>query len=472
MRSAYFDGTFSGWRRTARQLIEDHIAPSNINWQSQNAGNDLFSAPFEALIDTRSSNVKIPKQLAELLTLAACYRSEQRWALLYKVLWRVVNGDPAAMLAGDEDGSELHRWAKAVRREIHHMHAFLRFRQRELAAGAPEYLAWHEPAHDVLALAAPHFSDRMGQTSWLIATPDAAALWDGHTLRIETPCPPDLAALAKQQRDDGEALWLAYYASTFNPARANPKIMAGHMPKRFWKDLPEGPLIPELLSQARIGTQRTAQAKSVGEQPGKRVSALAHDVLPVREQATTLEQCRRCPLWEQATQAVPGEGPATARILLLGEQPGDQEDLLGRPFMGPAGQVLNHAIECAGLKRGELYLTNAVKHFKWKPQGLRRKHVTPTHEIASCRHWLEQELAEIDPEIVVALGSTAFEALLGYKPDSLTAYIGKAMNWKGRKLLVTYHPSYVLRLPDAIKRQQAQQKIVEILEQARMLLTP
>ncbi|WP_188865429.1 UdgX family uracil-DNA binding protein [Pseudomonas asuensis] len=469
MRTVSFDGSFAGWRCIARQLLEQDVAPSEISWQTEHLVGDLFAGTSEQP-ETVSSAIRVPKQLAELLSLAACYRHAQRWALLYRVLWRVVRGDQAAMLAGDEDGSELHRWAKAVRRETHHLHAFLRFKHRGEHSGNPQYVAWHEPAHDVLALAAPHFCNRMGNTSWLIATPEAVALWDGKTLAFKAPCPVELQALAKQQRDDGESLWLAYYASTFNPARANPKVMTGHMPKRFWKDLPEGPLIPALLSEARTGTQRTAQAKTVSEQAGKTVPVSAEEVLPVREQLSTLDTCRRCPLWQKATQAVPGEGPLNARLFLVGEQPGDHEDLLGRPFMGPAGQVLDQAIQDAGLQREALYLTNAVKHFKWTPQGRRRKHVTPTTEIAPCRHWLEQELDNVKPDVIVALGATALESLTGKKQGSLAMYMGQATQWKGRRLIVTYHPSYILRVPEEAKREQAQAALTAALVQARQLL--
>lgn len=472
MRTVSFDGSFAGWRRVARKLLEQDIAPHEISWQTEPLSNDLFATADAQPLETASSTIRVPRQLADLLNLAACYRHPQRWALLYRVLWRVIRGDQAAMLAGDEDGSELHRWAKAVRREIHHLHAFLRFKQRGEHAGNPHYVAWHEPAHDVLALAAPHFCNRMGNTSWLIATPEAAALWDGKTLTLEAPCPTGLEALAKQQRDDGERLWMAYYASTFNPARANPKVMTGHMPRRFWKDLPEGPLIPTLLSEARTGTQRTAQAKSVSEQTGKTVPVSAAEVLPVREQPSTLETCRRCPLWQRATQAVPGEGPLNARLFLIGEQPGDQEDLQGRPFIGPAGQVLDRAIREAGLQRESLYLTNAVKHFKWTPQGRRRKHVTPTVEIAPCRHWLENELDTIKPDVIVALGATALESLMHRKPGSLSEYMGRVTQWQGRWLIVTYHPSYVLRVPEEARQRQAQAALTAALVQARQLLEP
>src|SRR4029453_9929923 len=130
----------------------------------------------------------------------------------------------------------------------------------------------------------------------------------------------------------------------------------------------------------------------------------------------SLDECRRCALWEHATQAVPGKGPRHAPIMIVGEQPGDQEDLQGKPFVGPAGAMLDRALEEAGVARREVYVTNAVKHFKWEPRGKRRLHKTPnSRDIAACRPWLHAELDLIKPRVLVALGATATGAILGSK---------------------------------------------------------
>jgi DNA polymerase len=158
--------------------------------------------------------------------------------------------------------------------------------------------------------------------------------------------------------------------------------------------------------------------------------------------------CTRCPLYLDATQTVFGEGDARARIMLVGEQPGDREDVAGRPFVGPAGQLLDRALADAGIGRDEVYLTNAVKHFKFEPRGKRRLHKRPNrYEIDVCRFWLEHELAIVDPAVVVALGATAAQSLL-----RRTVTIGEV---RGRQIhfgewtgLVTVHPSYLLRIPD------------------------
>ncbi len=185
--------------------------------------------------------------------------------------------------------------------------------------------------------------------------------------------------------------------------------------------------------------------------------------------------CRRCALWEPATQVVFGEGPEHARMMMVGEQPGDQEDLAGRPFVGPAGQLLDRAIVEAGIDRREVYVTNAVKHFKFEPRGKRRIHAKPDlTEIAACSGWLVEERRAVRPALLVMLGATAARAVLGRtvtisrersRPIALPDQFGS--NAQG---LVTVHPSYLLRLPDEDAKRREYAAFVEDLKQARALL--
>jgi DNA polymerase len=159
--------------------------------------------------------------------------------------------------------------------------------------------------------------------------------------------------------------------------------------------------------------------------------------------------CTRCPLYKNATQVVPGEGPARARIMMVGEQPGDQEDLAGKPFVGPAGRMLDRAIADAGIDRKRVFVTNAVKHFKFEPRGKRRLHKRPNaYEIDRCHWWLDVEKTLVKPEIVVALGATAVRSITG-KPLAVGKVRGRfiAMATGGR-FLATIHPSYLLRIQD------------------------
>ncbi|TWE07521.1 putative DNA metabolism protein [Pseudomonas sp. AG1028] len=284
MQAVHFDGSFAGWRDAARAKLRQGMAPHQLSWvQDSQENQDLFAAleaPQPAAAADRP--VRVPRALIEQLENAARFRCAQRWALLYRILWRVANGDHAAMLAGDIDGSELHTRLKAVRREAHHLHAFLRFKPRDASAGGPELVAWHEPAHDILASASGHFAERLGRQTWLIATPDDGVYWNGEKLRHAKPCPPEWQRLAQGTDDRNEAMWLAYYGSTFNPARLNRSVLETNMPVRFWRNLPEGPLIPRLMSQARAGAQVDGQAEAVAARPGKRIQADAEKVLPVR----------------------------------------------------------------------------------------------------------------------------------------------------------------------------------------------
>jgi DNA polymerase len=181
--------------------------------------------------------------------------------------------------------------------------------------------------------------------------------------------------------------------------------------------------------------------------------------------AIALERCRRCDLWRQATQAVPGEGPAHARLLFVGEQPGDQEDLAGRPFVGPAGQMLDRALAEAGVPRAETYVTNAVKHFKHEPRGKRRIHKTPNGgEVQACRWWLDAERRLIRPRVVVALGGTAVGAVFG-KALPVAKFRQQAIQLPDQSQgVVTYHPSYLLRVPDAATKKKAYALFVEDLK--------
>ncbi len=177
----------------------------------------------------------------------------------------------------------------------------------------------------------------------------------------------------------------------------------------------------------------------------------------VAEKKRTLEKvraeargCTRCPLYKIGTQTVFGEGSVKARVMMIGEQPGDQEDLAGRPFVGPAGKLLDRALVEAGIERDDVYVTNAVKHFKWKPAGKRRLHQKPNaREIAACRVWLDTELDLLQPELVVALGATAAQALMG-RSFRVTQQHGEVLETSfGKRLVATVHPSSILRTPSA-----------------------
>ncbi len=493
-------GGYAAWREQALRALAAQWAPETVTWLERGPGRatameqlaldaapvpDAFpeAAASPALASPSPPQVRISKALSQLLRDAARFRSPERWAFLYRVLWRWQQGDRAVASAADEDGARLHAMAKSVRRAMHDMIAYVRFREcggpppgpeadaiaaGEVAGDLPQFVAWYEPDHDVLEEAAEHFAKRMGTASWWIGTPQGAALWNGQTMQLSAaPDDADASGAAALHNaaagDRAEPLWLAYYRSTFNPARINEGALHQHMPVRFWKGLPEGALIPGMVAEARNGARRVAQAGTVGAMRGKQVAVEAEQALPQRAAPTSLDQCRRCELWQHATQAVAGHGPDAARIMLVGEQPGDQEDLAGRPFVGPAGKVLNDAMRRAGVAPDTVFMTNAVKHFKWIASGKRRLHKTPAQrEVEACAHWLEQERATVRPMVIVTLGATALRAILGHKAE-LRDYLDTPVRTDdGTWLVATWHPSYALRA----REPGAPQKIAAAIEAA------
>ncbi|MBA1205111.1 DNA metabolism protein [Pseudomonas capeferrum] len=265
---------FGTWRGQARVLLGHGIDPAQVTWV-QGPMDDLLAVPASLPEGPGPFQARIPAVLLSQLEQAARYCGEQRWSLLYEVLWRVAHGDRTAMLAGDRLGSELQRRIKQVGREAHHLHAFLRF------VPLPEVLAkrlqldlvaYHEPAHDILESASGHFAERLGRQRWLIATPRDGIRFDGKVLDYRRECPEQWREWARHGEDPGAELWRTYYRHIFNPARVNPDVMRQHMPGRFWRHLPEGDLIPRLVGQARQGKQRDGQALEVAEKGGKRIS--------------------------------------------------------------------------------------------------------------------------------------------------------------------------------------------------------
>lgn len=268
------DDDFGQWRDQARVLLGHGIDPAEVVW-AQGPMDDLLAVPTPLPASPGPFRARIPAALLAQLEQAARYRGEQRWSLLYEVLWRVAHGDRTAMLAGDRLGSEMQRRIKQVSREAHHLHAFVRFVPLPPAAAERlqlDLVAFHEPAHDILASASGHFAERLGRQRWLIATSRDGVRFDGQTLDYRRQCPPEWQQWAQHADDPGGQLWLTYYRHIFNPARLNPDALRMHMPGRFWRHLPEGPLIPALVGQARQGKQRDGQALEVGAKGGKRIA--------------------------------------------------------------------------------------------------------------------------------------------------------------------------------------------------------
>jgi uracil-DNA glycosylase family protein len=189
--------------------------------------------------------------------------------------------------------------------------------------------------------------------------------------------------------------------------------------------------------------------------------------MPTRPTKDDVDNCRRCALWQRATQNVPGEGPANTQLMLVGEQPGDAEDRAGKPFVGPAGELLRRALAEAGIDPAEIYITNAVKHFSWEPRGIRRIHKKPLQrEIAACHDWLDAEIRAIRPACIVALGATALLALTGKPIPVGTARESELEDPSGATLIATYHPSALLRAIEPSQREALYRTLVADLRRA------
>ena len=218
-----------------------------------------------------------------------------------------------------------------------------------------------------------------------------------------------------------------------------------------------------------MANARTKSASAGSSNPSCPTTGSAADFLPARLDLASLaraaRKCQGCALYCNATQTVFGEGPAGATCMFVGEQPGDQEDLAGKPFVGPSGQLLSSVMEQVGIPRDEVYVTNAVKHFKFEQRGKRRIHSKPSaREVAACRPWLEVEIKVVQPQVIVCLGATAAQSLLGNK-FRLTQHRGEALRgtpW-APTVFATVHPSSLLRIPDHDARQKAREQFIEDL---------
>ena len=460
---------FGPWRARARRLLEAGVPPDRAQWcdDAQHAI-ALDDGSDEALAHRGGiARVRIAPGLLELLETCACHRDPARYALMYRVLWRAVNGEhDLADDRLDPDVVRLAAMAKAVRRDAHKMTAFVRFRALAVRPGDVEYVAWYVPEHHILRRAAPFFARRFGTMTWTIATPDGAAHWDRRTLLF---LPTD--AVPAPVEDAAEALWLTYYRNIFNPARLNVRAMQREMPQKYWRNVPESRLVPALIAGAaeRSGRMVDGSAPFAAEPRARasRIPVRAAPPAPSAPAPDSLEHCRRCELWEHATRAVPGEGPPGARIMLVGEQPGDEEDLAGRPFVGPAGRLLRSILGAAGLDAGGLYVTNSVKHFFFEPRGKRRIHKTPLQRhVAACVDWLEREIAHVKPATIVTLGATALAAVHGTRLAVGAARGRELRHASGARIVATYHPSALLRAPDDATRARLEEALRDDLARA------
>ncbi|MCX8571897.1 MULTISPECIES: UdgX family uracil-DNA binding protein [Hyphomicrobiales] len=460
---------FDGWRDAARRLSTNEVKPEDIEWHVGGEGDEL-PAP------TPGVELRVSREFVERATIVACHSDSERFALLYRLLWRQRSEPHLLRIASDPDVRRFETMEKSVRRDEHKMHAFVRF--RKIGDGNDErFVAWFEPDHFILELAAPFFVRRFTGMHWAILTPRGSTEWDRERLAFGPGASRNDAPTA----DQSEEMWRTYFANIFNPARLKVKAMQSEMPKKYWRNLPEASLIPNLIAGAdeaaremiaRMPTMPAAHHQAIQARHWPSAEAVtetaARSIDALRQQAS---QCRRCPLWSEATQTVFGEGPDIAELVFVGEQPGDQEDLQGRPFVGPAGRIFDAVLGEAGIDRTAVYVTNAVKHFKFEPRGKRRIHSKPNAgEVQACRWWLAQELTLLKPKLVVALGATAAQSLLE-APVAITRQRGQTIERDdGLAVFLTIHPSYILRLRDPQEAAAERTRFAEDMRAVRAMM--
>ena len=458
---------FEGWRDAARDLAEAGVPASAVVWRIEGDDGDLFATESA---HSPAPSFAVPRGFVDLAKAVVCNSDPERFALLYTLLLRLKSDRHALEDQADPLVRRLHDLAKSVRRDVHKMHAFVRFREID-----DRFVAFFEPEHHIVRRAASFFVNRFTSMHWSILTPELSVHWDGEKLTEG----PGATRSDAPSGDPLEETWRTYYASIFNPARLKVGAMVKEMPKKYWRNMPETSLVAPLIAGAR-NRELEMIAKSAGDvavareglaqaleaqraiEPGGNLRASWEALLK------DARKCTRCPLYKPATQTVFGEGPLNPRIMFVGEQPGDQEDLAGRPFIGPAGQLFDAALENAGIDRTETYVTNAVKHFKFVQRGKKRIHNKPNAgEIEACRWWIAQERELIRAPITVALGATAAHSLFG-KTMAIGKNRGALLKLPdGSECWITVHPSFLLRIPEEDRRQEERALFVRDLKRIK-----
>jgi len=420
---------WDGWRQAARRLVQAGVEPEAVVWS---VGGEMEPLP-EA-----SGSFNLPRALVSLASVAIQAREPERFGLLYSLVWRVNAGEKLLDDDGDPDLALARRLALSVRADAHRMRTNIRFLPVE-DGGETRYLGWYVPGHFVVPANAQLVARRFPGLVFSIITPDGAAHWDGSTLLFGS-------GLRHVEGDDAlQAWWEQHGTRLLEQAEAGTSVPEA-------EDLDEAPRPPDVPAHGPV------------------VLPSAPDPVLVRA-GKDAAGCHRCPLYEPATQVVFGEGPTGSTVMFVGEQPGDQEDVIGRPFVGPAGQIMDRALEEAGIDRRTIYVTNAVKHFKFTQRGRRRIHQTPdVAEIQACSVWLGTERDHLRPRLLVLMGGSAARAVMG-RAVTISRERGRPIRLAdGQTAFVTVHPSYLLRIPDAAAKAREYEAFVRDLKSIKAIM--
>jgi len=448
---------FEGWRTAARSLLTQGIAPEVVKWRVSGKNPGLFDVPAFMPTQKLDPKLSVSRDFFLLCKTAILYRDPARFDLLYRILWRISKEPHLFKITLDPDVVKAKSMAEAVRSDLHNMKTSVRFKSVHIQENDKlwsGFVAWFEPSHFIVQASASFFTERFTNMRWSILTPDISMHWNGKMLSYS----PYERKEEEPKPDAEDKIWRAYQRSISNQGGLNVSAMKSQIPKNQWRNLPEAERIPEGFDNVDKRKSTMSAAQSIKPQRKiakytviKEVDGIAKlDAIGAKaalhrlniEMLTNTE----FKLAEYSTQAVLGAGAAPSDIMLLGEQPGEQEDVAGQLFIGPIGKVLDQALQDAGIERSHVYTTNSLKHFKFKLQGMRRMQIMPSvDDIKIYLPWLQGEINIVQPRIIVALGPIAAHAITGKTLD-IEVSRGKLYPMSDSlQVLVTYHPMYILR---------------------------
>ena len=419
---------FISWRNEARRLLVLGVRPELVTWEN-NQNHDLFATEAAS---APSAKLAISQHFLQLAKAVCCHRNPDRWAILYRVLWRMTqNKEKLLHNPVDPDMRALRTMEKAIGRDVHKMHAFVRFQQVLDADGEEYFVAWFEPEHNIAEYTAGFFTKRFTNMRWSILTPDQCLHWNG-----QLSITPGLEKAQIPKVDNIENLWLTYYSNIFNPARLKIDAMQSEMPKKYWKNLPEAQMIPELIQQAGTRTDKMVQAPRTDDQHYRQRSrklkaaqdTLRDKVIPsfnvitqerldsvtnLAQLKQTTQQCQVCAHACAATQAIVADTVADLdgmdmTVMVIAEQPDDATDRHGEPFHD------HPKSSPAALKRWlttqypavSFHFSYAVKHFYYQVQQRKRVGLPTTQLQQQCAPWLAKEIELVRPDKIVVLGTS------------------------------------------------------------------
>ena len=422
------DTDWAGWRRATRAFVLAGVAPADLTWS---VGGDGGDGPPDA-----GGAFTLSRMLVALAAQAFQAREPERFGLLYTLVWRAHRGELDLGDAGDLDLRLARRWALAVRADAHRMRTLIRYARLDHDA---HFIGWYEPDHFVLEANARLQARREPDSRFTIVTPDGTAHLSQAGLRFT-------AGLRNPGDDDTLIAWWDAHRDT------------------LLQDAHEGGGLPEAEELDEV--PRPLDRPSLGP-----IVLAERQTSATKDLAREARGCERCALYGPATQTVFGEGPRDARVLFIGEQPGDQEDIIGRPFVGPAGQLLDEALEEVGIDRRRVLISNAVKHFKFTPRGRRRIHQSPVAPGDRRLPLLARRgTRRVNPTLIVLLGGSAGRAVLG-RPVTVTRERGRPFGLPdGGTAFLTVHPSYLLRQPDEASRAREYAAFVRDLRAVKELI--